>query len=509
MQFDRRGDGVLRPINDLQLQARLGSSSKSRLKGYRKGLMSDHDNRNYDSNLAAEFMKYVKDVNQFKRVQRYLRNLRSSKDGKLFSQGVKSYSLMLDALSRFSEDNYTSFRWNRNYQSAKELLKSEMKLLHLKPLVYNSDADIINALPKRDTHAGFTYILTGGRHKGDNLEGIFSNYALEEKKALLNSSFNKPMLIGCRTQGSGAFNDDGSFTHDCKHKTRVISMVDMYQIIAEMKYAIPYQKAIGALSWYAGGKDPHQIGRVISDMRYKYCNFISLDYSHFDQSISNWLIEDAFDIVASAFDNLDEELYSVIVNDFIHKNFVSGEGIVYSRKGVPSGSMFTQIIDSVVNRLMITTYFISVNDQVQMIVMGDDNLLYTNYPVVVNEISSYLIKNFGVVVNPDKTSHGSNHDDPEFLSREWRYNGQWREPNTVISKMLYPERYRDYERKDNKVDARLVLYAYILTYSLSMEYLMDVARFYSDNPSLNRGIVKEMVDSRYVPGAFAYIAEYT
>lgn len=503
------GDDILKPISDQQLQARLGSGSKSRLKGYRKALVSDHDNRNYDSNLAAELEKYIFRKNEYLKVKKYLRNLRSSTDGKLFSQGVKAYSLMKVALQRFSEDNYTSFRWNRNYQSAKEILIKEFSQLKLKPLVYNNDADIIDALPKRDTHAGFTYIITGNRKKGDNLESVYQSYLFEENEARRNKSFNKPMLIGCRTQGSGAFNDDGSFTYDCKHKTRVVAMVDMFQIIGEMKFAIPFQKAIADMDWYAGGKDPHGIGRIISDMRYNFQYYISLDYSHFDQSISNWLIRDAFEIVASSFISMDEELYSIIVDDFINKNFVSGDGIVHSQKGVPSGSMFTQIIDSVVNRLMITTYFQSIKESVQMIVMGDDNLLYTNYPVVVSEIASYLTKNFGVVVNPDKTSYGETLDDPEFLSREWRFNGQWREPNTVISKMLYPERYRDYFSKKSKVDAKLILFSYILTYSLSLEYLIDVPRFLSDNPQLKRSMVEELVDSRYIPGAFAYIAEYT
>lgn len=414
---------------------------------------------------------------------------------------------MFEALSRFGEQNHPSFQWNVNYQKAKKVLIENFSRLRLSEITYHDDASMISVLPKTDTHSGFSYLITGKKEKGENLNNIYRRYVDEERMARRLGSFNKPILPGCRTQGSGAFNELGERTGDCKHKTRVISMVDMFVIFAELKYALPIQQAMANMDMYAGGKDPRQISSIITYMRQKYGYFISLDYSHFDQSISDWLIYDAFDVVKSAFTSVDEELFRVIVDDFIHKNFVHSDGVLYSRKGVPSGSMFTQIIDSVVNVLMVTTYLNSFGTSGEMIVMGDDNLLYTKDRISVEAIASYITKNFGVTVNPDKTSHNDSSCDPEFLSREWRYNGQWRESNTVISKMLYPERYRNY--RSGKASPVMVLFAYILTYPLTMGKIMDVSRFLSDNPNLRKDYIFDIVDSRYLPGGLAYIRDYT
>lgn len=415
--------------------------------------------------------------------------------------------MMLEGLKRFSLPNHPSFQWNQNYQSAKSQLLDKFSSLRLSELTYDGDDSIKEALPKLDTHSGFTYLETGYKYKGENLDNIYERYMLEEKIARECGSFNKPILPGCRTQGSGAFDEFGNETGDCKHKTRVISMIDMMQIIAELKFAAPIQKALAEMSCYAGGKDPRSISRIIAGMRGKYYYFLSLDYSAFDQSISDWLIYDAFDILKSAFINIDEELYSVIVKDFIHKNFITADGVIYARKGVPSGSMFTQIIDSIVNILMVTTYLNSIGTSGDMIVMGDDNLLYVKDEVSVEAISSYITKNFGVVTNSDKTSFGQRKDDPEFLSRVWRNNGQWREPHTVVAKVLYPERYRNYKKGD--VDADMVLYAYILTYPLTMPQIMNVDAFMLDHPNLQRSYILEKVDYRYLPGGLAFIRDYT
>lgn len=502
-----KGVGIIRPISDSQLQSWLESGSKRRLRNFRSSLKTDRDLRNFDSDVDAVFSKYCFDVDDYLSTKEYLRTLRSSKDGKLFSQGVKSYSEMLQSLERFGESNHPSFQWNQNYQRAKKSLMEYFSKLRLSEITYHDDESMISRLPKTDTHSGFTYLLTGRKEKGDNLVNIFNRYTVEEEKAIVNGSFNKPILPGCRTQGSGAFNEWGEKTGDCKHKTRVISMVDMFVIFAELKFALPIQQAMAGMSMYAGGKDPRGISSVISNMRYKYGYFISLDYSHFDQSISDWLIYDVFDIIKSAFVSVNDAVFKVVVEDFVHKNFITGDGMLYSRKGVPSGSMFTQIVDSISNVLMVTTYLNSLGTSGEMIVMGDDNLLYTRDEVSVDAIASYITKNFGVVVNPDKTSSGSASHDPEFLSRVWKYNGQWREPHTVIAKMLYPERYRNY--RSGRVVAELVVYAYILTYPLTMGGLMDISQFLSDNPTLNKSYVFEVVDSRYLPGAIAYIRDYT
>lgn len=499
----------MKPINDDWLKTRLASGSKSRLQEFRATLMHDEDRRNFDTDLCQLFEGYLLrgESKDYFKVKSYLRDLKSSEDGKLFSQGVKEYAQLEKGIDRFQQPSHPSFQWNRNYQEAKSDLIKLFSKMGLRMVNYIDDESIRLTLPKTSTHCGYTYIQTGRRSKGENLTNIYQRYLEQENLARKEGSFNKPILPGCRTQASGAFEDDGTFTGDCKHKTRLISMVDMFVIIAELRFAAPLQKAMARWDSYAGGKQPNQISSIISNMRYKFPYFISLDYSSFDQSISDWLIYDVFDIIRSAFVDADEELLGVIITDFIEKNFVMGDWTFYVRKGVPSGSMFTQIVDSIANVLMVSTYLKAIGSQGEMIVMGDDNLVYSKLKIDKTTISSYIMKNFGVEVGLKKTTEGTKRVDPEFLSRFWRPSGQEREKHAVISKLLYPERFRNY--KNSPVTPELVLFAYILTYPITMWRLMDLDKFYRDFPNLSRRRALEMVDSRYIPGALAFIREYT
>jgi hypothetical protein len=283
-------------------------------------------------------------------------------------------------------------------------------------------------------------------------------------------------------------------------------MVDLMQIILELKYAKPVQKLMSSSFMYAGGKDPSLISSIISNYRNRNKVWWSIDYSGFDMSISSWLIEDAFAILKKLFLNVDDEEWNIIVNDFVHKDFIVNEGVVHSDKGVPSGSMFTQIIDSIVNCVVVTTYFNSINSKCDMIAMGDDNLIFSNEKLdLLDDLSSYLNKNFGLSTSAEKSSKGTFRQYPEFLSRFWRIDGQWRHPYLLISRLLFPERYRDYS---GDIGPEHVIFAFILTYRLGMGELMDVWRFTQDYP-ISRDFVANRVDSKYLPGAATHIREYT
>jgi hypothetical protein len=497
----------------LSLISSLCAGSKNRLKQFRSNLKRNYDKRNFDSKVYSLLRKYVRSSwkKELTNTERYLRNLRSSKDGKLFSQGVKDYNKLLAAGQRFAEPNHTYFGWNRHYKEAKEFLIQQFKNLNLRPLQYHNDDDIVKALPKLDTHAGFTYIISGMKEKGENLEDIFARWTQEVDDAIVDGTFGKPILPAVRTQGNGhAFEEDGSFTGDCDHKTRMVSMVDLMVIIAELIFAKPIQDHLATVSWYAGGKDlDGGVSSIITGMRMKYNEWVSLDYSSFDQSISAWLIHDVFDIIKSAFGVLsprEEEIFNLVEHDFIEKDFVFGDEIIHSVRGVPSGSMFTQIVDSICNVLVIMTYFYSKSVQGQMIVMGDDNLIYTVKSIDVDDLADYLKKNFGMTVNSDKTKVGHAFEPPTFLSCEWWPEGRYREPHEIIAKLLYPEREREYHKGD--VHEEEVLWSYILMYRVAMTKFLNVEQFLADYPKLRRSSLRTL-GSQNLPGLLKYLKEYS
>lgn len=488
----------------------LTAGSKNRLRQYRKNLAITRGSHDpiIDNEVGSLLRNYVWNVQEFDSLCSYLADLKDP-DGQEFSRNLKIYNHISGDMKRFMDEDHTSFRWNENYRKSFKDLKEEFSKIKANPLIFSSDDDVKEALPKVDTHSGYYYIQSGKKKKGDNIEGIIKVIGKEFPNAASNGTFNKPILLGFRTQASGEFKDNGDMTHTCKHKLRVVSMVDLIQILGELKFSKPIQDYLGGVSYYAGGKNENQISSIITNWRTKYRRFMSIDYSSFDQTISSWLIEDAFDIIRSAF-NLDKfhgDLFNAVVHDFIHKDFIVSEGIVHSDKGVPSGSMFTQIIDSVVNLLVVRTFFNHLNERSEMIIMGDDNLIFTDSGASMEEMASYIGKNFGLKVKvDDKSNEGLSHvDSPKFLSRYWRYDGQWRHPHQLLSRMIYPERRRNYS---SEVGPQHVIFAFILTYGLGMEKLIDVRRFVLDYP-ISRDYIFNNVDSRYLPGALAYIREYT
>jgi len=496
-----------RMTNTENLDKSLSVGSKKRLSNYRTNLSISRgvNHPGFDDKVVDVIKEYSK-INVDDEIN-YLNHLKDS-DGYSFSRNLKIYSKIDESMRLFNAPDYTSFRWNRNYQGAVKKMKEEFSQFHLTPLVYTCDEDIRLALPKENTHSGFYYILSGKRSKGENIQGIFDKFQTKVSQALEEGSFNTPIMIAFRTQASGEYDDNGRRTGKCKHKVRVVSMIDLLWVIAEFMFMKPLQSKLSTSEFYAGGKRDEEISTYLINWRRKYSKFISLDYSSFDQSISGWLLRDAYDIISCAFDMTDEQrrLWDVLVNSAVDKEFLLSEGNLWSHRGMPSGLPSTQIGDTVVNRLIALTYFNSIGESFEMMAMGDDNIIYTNGNVHLVDFASYVRKNFGMEVKTDdKSCEGVSSDDPKFLSRYWTIGGTWRHPNLLLSRLAFPERFRDYTR--DEVTPELVVWGYILAYPRGMSQLIDVSRFSSEHP-LVRLSVLDRVDSRYIPGVLAYVKEY-
>lgn len=486
--------------------------STQRLRVFRASFTADRNDRLFDDVVYRAMVPYFRDGKSVERTLTYLRNLRSTDgitDGSLYCQSKRTYKYLENTFREFSQPNWASFRWNRNYQNQLQELRDYFSKFSLDVLHFASDADIKTALPKEDTHAGYSFIRTGKKLKGEYMDGIFLEWSRNLKEALNRGSFNTPILPGTRTQASGAIDDlTGEFTHKCKLKTRLVNMVDILTIITELQFSRPFQDVMEHVPWYAGGKSMTDISDTIFDLRSRFRYYVSIDYSAFDQTLSDWLIEDAFSVIKAAFKGMSPEesrQFDLVVHDFIHKELETGYGLISVHKGVPSGSMFTSIIDSICNRLMVGTYLRAIDTKGEMIIMGDDNLLYTSYELDRTKLASYLRHNFGVTTHADKCTYGTNEDNPEFLSRFWRPGGQWRHPNVILSKMLYPERFRNY--KSGGTDPYLVIYSYILTYKLGMYELLDVDKFLREHPFRIRDF--EKVPRKHLPDSFRYLTYYS
>ena len=387
------------------------------------------------------------------------------------------YEMIEQQISRFQEPGAEYKGWNKFFKRAVRDVTAELKCAKLKSLQYTCDKDVADAMPRKDTHAGFSFILTGMKKKGEYVVGIYAKLVEKIAQAKREGTFGTPIMIGSRTQASGAYDHNGNKTYKYKKKTRLVSMIDIFVVMAETIFAKPVQQYLSGVSWYAGGKSDPQLMSIIRPYVNRRYHMFTIDYSSYDQTIPAWIIYEAFDIVKAMFEgdkNFDEQLFDVIVHDFVHKVYIDGNGqLRYVDKGVPSGSMFTQIIDSIVNRLMVLTYCYAKDVEIEhMIIMGDDNLIITPSKLNEHELCSYLNYMFGVTAHPDKCIYTPPGEDPEFLSRYWKAAGCWRDPHVIVSKLLYPERFRDYQGNPD-MNPELITYSYYLSFPLGVTEFLD------------------------------------
>lgn len=486
-----------------EIVGKLGAASDKRYKSYLKNISSFEDGEVFDDRIRDLMFDISKDEGELvKEVNNFLDSIH-------WNQSTKDPIKLHAGVEKFAASHVSNRAWRRKFKLVKSRLEQEVKKWALKTVKYNSIQDILDAIPRLDTHAGWSFIVTGLRSKGDYMDSILDAFNYEVKQAKACKSFNKPILLGLRTQSSvpvdtktGEFDLDGRDPNDFK-KTRLVSMVDIHVIIAELIFAKPFQSKLCMTNWYVGGKDNSRIRNGIMEARRHFRHWTSIDYSSFDQTIPGWLIREAYDIVRAAFSDsdFDNELFEILREDFIHKVFVTKEGLIDAHDGIPSGSMFTQIIGSICNKLMIDTYMVTrglIPRNYEMFIMGDDNLIFTDNIIDLKDMENYLKYEFGTIMNHMKADAGNREDDPIFLSRFWTPFGEYRHPRILIAKLLFPERRRLYDKRD--FTPAMVLQAYFDTFPLGMEEIFDINKL----NNIVAGYIKTHSTGEFLTGSDRY-----
>lgn len=459
------------------------SQSRKALSSYRKRLSSSDDRIIFDDRVVDVLLRYSKDPEFIQEERNYLNSLVND-NGMKFCRSGKQFSELKESYEKFLGSEAPSFQWNRNYQAALARVMKRYKQFHLRPLEYRDTYDILDAISDWDTSSGFEGLFQDGSKKCDiPKETLWTTWRRMLERALEEKSFNRPILLSYRTQASGEYDENGHRTGTFKHKTRAVSMMDFWVVLSERIFAKPILTWYGSYLYSGPGFSDADLSKYILNWRYNYRRWISLDYSAYDTSIPSWLIRDAFKVIEVCFSNLanwQRDLLWVLCNDFINKNIVTPDGIIYATHGNPSGSGFTTIVNTICNEIMTETWCERYGiKNVRYNITGDDNLIFLNEKVDLDEIASYLTRNFGVRVNGDKSSAGmSVKDDPEYLSRFWTNHGPWRDKHIVLSKMMFPERWRDY-RED--ATPEMVVYSYLLAYPSTMAELIDIEQFLIDS----------------------------
>lgn len=241
-----------------------------------------------------------------------------------------------------------------------------------------------------------------------------------------------------------------------KNKVRLIWAVPILVVSAEARFGLPLTQLFtsqtlghntgfgmemmkGGMAW---------VDRQVRQASLKYgsLKYLMTDYTRFDSTIPAWLIRDIFNIIKTKF-NLtpsDDLIFSKLIKYFINTTVVNMDGRCMQKDhGVPSGSMFTNLIDTFCN--MIITWTVSdivlKQQPVFEVFFGDDALVAYKESAVIDldMIQSAAKYHFGVEVNTTKSYFTEKRTNIHFLGYFNKDGSPVKPLYELLSSMLFPQ----------------------------------------------------------------------
>lgn len=232
-------------------------------------------------------------------------------------------------------------------------------------------------LLKNTTNSGLPYYEKKGKVK--------SKIVAEYRD---NLKYEYPALLFTRTQEN--------------NKTRTVWGYPISDTLLEMQYYAPVLEVQKKKPWRSALLGPEfvdlNVTRLLKEADYNGRYLLSADFSAYDASISPFLSKLAFKCV----ENMFQGEYSVDINyirdRFINIPLLTPSGIFRGPHGIPSGSTFTNEIDSIVQYLVVQSSG-TVDKECQ--IQGDDGL----YILKGGQEDKFFeaCQNAGLNTNPEKT----------------------------------------------------------------------------------------------------------
>jgi len=138
-----------------------------------------------------------------------------------------------------------------------------------------------------------------------------------------------------------------------KNRPRLVWVYPGSNICLEAQYAQPLMEALSdapwigwSVNWLDGGKSRTRMFPPAN------CKAIaSIDFSSFDSSVLARFIRKAFELIKECFElsEVEDVMFEFLVEYFVNTPLLLFDRVVQKHRGVPSGSYFTQLIDTLVN----------------------------------------------------------------------------------------------------------------------------------------------------------------
>lgn len=173
---------------------------------------------------------------------------------------------------------------------------------------------------------------------------------------------------------------------------------------------------------------------------------LCMDYSGYDGSLSGLLIGLGFSVLRACLSltESEEQQWKAIQTYFVTSPIVCPDQRVYTGRdhGVPSGSMFTQMIDSVCNMIIVEYVALRTHTEIgKYYVVGDDSVVALSNSVSIDDIVSAAAE-IGINVHPTKSEilDTSKEAQIHFLGHTYRNGLPERPVEETLQKLLTPER---------------------------------------------------------------------
>lgn len=320
-----------------------------------------------------------------------------SKLDKVFKDATVNINSVLSDLESANKEKFGPRSISKTWSDRKESLLSSFKplegrrgtckLIHPSSQAKLRPISLLTAIKllKNNTNSGLPYFISKGRVKPK---------VLDEFGKLVKERY--PCILFTRTQESG--------------KTRNVWGYPIADTLNEMLFYAPlldYQKQYAKYRSAIHSPDIVCNSMTILVKRCKKENkvMVSIDFGEYDNTVKTYLQDQAFNYIKALFQDKYADDIDYIRQRFNSIEIITPDGILKGEHGVPSGSTFTNEVDSIVQFLIgISLPFV---DELSVQIQGDDGvyLIPKGYEdELINKFES-----FGLKVNKSKSYKSSDY----------------------------------------------------------------------------------------------------